>query len=83
MIWQYFETEDAVYCYCDILLLDSEKAWFSYDDCGKYEDIISYLPDLHEKSIIKDYQEDIAFGAAWYFSKREMIIYMKCFMFIT
>ncbi|MCD7803000.1 MAG: hypothetical protein LUH09_08925 [Clostridiales bacterium] len=56
-LWEDFGDQDDVSCYGVALPLDSQKAWFSYEGCGQYQDQIQYLIDLH--------------GGAYYFRRTE------------
>lgn len=46
-LWEDFADADDVSCYGCIHPLDSQRAWFTYDGCGKYQKDIQYLIDLH------------------------------------
>lgn len=46
-IWNDFSDADDVSCYGCIYPLDSDRAWFTYDGCGKYKKDIQFLIDLH------------------------------------
>ena len=46
-LWEDFSDADDVSCYGSVHPLDSQTAWFTYDGCGKYQEDISYLIDLH------------------------------------
>lgn len=46
-LWEDFSDADDVSCYGCVYPLDSDRAWFSYDKCGKYQKDIKFLIDLH------------------------------------
>lgn len=46
-IWEDFADADDVSCYGCKYPLDSNRAWFTYEGCGKYKESIKFLIDLH------------------------------------
>lgn len=46
-IWSDFLDADDVSCYGCTCPLDSDRAWFTYEGCGKYKEKIAFLIDLH------------------------------------
>lgn len=46
-IWSDFSDADDVSCYGCVYPLDSDRAWFTYEGCGKYKEDITFLIDLH------------------------------------
>ncbi len=46
-LWEDFTDADDVSCYGCRYPLDSDRAWFTYEGCGKYKKKIQYLIDLH------------------------------------
>lgn len=46
-IWKDFSDADDVSCYGCVYPLDSDRAWFTHEGCGKYRDSVRFLIDLH------------------------------------
>lgn len=46
-IWKDFGDADDFSCYGCTYPLDSDRAWFTYEGCGKYKSEIQFLIDLH------------------------------------
>ena len=46
-LWEDFFDADDVSCYGCIYPLSSDRAWFTYEGCGKYKGIIQHLINLH------------------------------------
>lgn len=46
-LWEDFSTADDMSCYGAVYPLNSDRAWFSYEGCGRYREDIHFLVDLH------------------------------------